>query len=197
MTLAELYEALGALDKGSEYISCIKSEISRLNTEAAKYRTSKKESESKIEELNAKVTELTQKGTGDQSELSKLKAQVDEISKKYAAAEKARIDEQQKRIKADILQQTVSELTKGNATDPSELAKILVQGIEVGEDGAYNMTNEKGEKISISDGTKAWLSKHAWAVKNTQSRGSGGFNGEGEILKPQNLAQAVAQAINK
>ena len=36
MTLAELYEALGKLENGSEMVSTIKAEISRLNGESAK-----------------------------------------------------------------------------------------------------------------------------------------------------------------
>ena len=41
MTLAELYEALEKLDKGSEYTAVIKAEISRLNGDAAKHRCRK------------------------------------------------------------------------------------------------------------------------------------------------------------
>lgn len=54
MTLAELYEALGKLENGAEMISAVKTEISRLNGESAKFRTSKNEADAKITELRWK-----------------------------------------------------------------------------------------------------------------------------------------------
>lgn len=62
MSLAQLYEALSALDKGSEYISLIKSEISKLNQEAARHRSLKNESDVRIGELENEILKLTEKG---------------------------------------------------------------------------------------------------------------------------------------
>ena len=83
MTLAELYEALGKLENGSELISVIKAEISRLNGESAKFRTSKNEADAKITELTAKVEELEAKGTGDQTAAEKMQKQLDELNKNF------------------------------------------------------------------------------------------------------------------
>lgn len=41
MTLAELYAALASVEKGSEMEAAIKTEISKLNAESAKYRNEK------------------------------------------------------------------------------------------------------------------------------------------------------------
>ena len=98
MTLAELYEALGKLENGAEMTSAVKTEISRLNGEAAKFRTSKNEADAKIAELTAKVEELTAKGTGDQSAAEKMQKQLDELKEKYEVAENARKEEQAKRV---------------------------------------------------------------------------------------------------
>lgn len=177
MTLAEVYEALGKLDGGEALASTIKAEISKINAEAAKQRTAKNASDAKITELEAKVQELTEKGTGDQTAVEKMQKQLDELTKKYDAAEKARGEEHAKRVHADITQQTVAALTKGNAASPAEIAKILIPSIAAEEDGAYKFTNAKGEKVSIEDGTAAWLKDNTWAVKNNQNAGSGGGKG--------------------
>ena len=195
MTLAELYEALGKLENGSEMVSTIKTEISRLNGESAKFRTSKNEADAKITELTAKVEELTAKGTGDQTAAEKMQKQLDELNKKYEAAENARKEEQAKRVQADIMQQTVAAPTKGNA---AEIAKILVGSIKADEDGTYKFTNAKNEQVSIEDGAAGWLKDNAWAVKDTQNPGSGGGNGgSGRQPQPQGLQAAVAAALNK
>ena len=177
MTLAEVYEALGKQDGGEAMASTIKAEISKINAEAAKQRTAKNASDAKITELEAKVQELTEKGTGDQTAVEKMQKQLDELTKKYDAAEKARGEEHAKRVHADIMQQTVAALTKGNAASPAEIAKILIPSIAAEEDGAYKFTNAKGEKVSIEDGTAAWLKDNTWAVKNNQNAGSGGGKG--------------------
>lgn len=191
MTLVELYEALGKLENGAEMISAVKTEISRLNGESAKFRTSKNEAD-------AKITELTTKGTGDQTAAEKMQKQLDELNKKYEAAENARKEEQAKRVQADIMQQTVAALTKGNAANPSEIAKILVGSIKADEDGTYKFTNAKNESVSIEDGAAGWLKDNAWAVKDTQNPGSGGGNGgSGRQSQPQGLQAAVAAALNK
>lgn len=198
MTLAELYEALGKLENGAEMVSTIKTEISRLNGESAKFRTSKNEADAKITELTAKVEELTAKGTGDQTAAEKMQKQLDELTKKYEAAENARKEEQAKRVQADIMQQTVAALTKGNAANPAEIAKILVGSVKADEDGTYKFTNAENESVSIEDGAAGWLKDNAWAVKDTQNPGSGGGNGgSGRQSKPQGLQAAVAAALNK
>lgn len=196
MTLAELYAALEKLENGAEMVSTIKGEISRLNGEAAKYRTGKNESDAKITELEAQVTELTEKGTGDQNAVAKMQQQLNELNKKYEAAESARKEEQTKRVQADILQQTVAALTKGNAANPSEIAKILVGSVKADEDGNYKFTNENKEEVSIEEGAAGWLKSNTWAVKNTQNPGSGGIVGSGRS-QIQGLGEAVAAALEK
>lgn len=199
MTLAELYEALAKVEEGSTFVDCIKAEISKLNAEAAKQRTAKNASDAKVSELEAKVQELTEKGTGDQTTVAKMQKQLDELTKKYDEAEKARSEEHAKRVHADIVQQTVAALTKGNAANPSEIAKILVGSVAAEEDGSYKFTNAKGEKVSIEDGATAWLKDNAWAVKNNQNPGSGGGkpNGNNSGNNPQGgLAAAIAAHLN-
>lgn len=128
-----------------------------------------------------------------------MQKQLDELNKKYEAAENARKEEQAKRVQADIMQQTVAALTKGNAANPSEIAKILVGSIKADEDGTYKFTNVKNESVSIEDGAAGWLKDNAWAVKDTQNPGSGGGNGGNRRQsQPQTeLHAAVAAALSK
>lgn len=193
-TLAELYAALAGVEKGSEMEALIKAEIARLNAESAKYRTEKNTAEAKVTELEAQIKELTDKGAGSQSTVEKLQKQLDDLNAKYEAAETARKDAEARRVQADIMQQTVAALTKGNAANPTEIAKILVGNITTKEDGSYSYTAD-GKEMSIEDGASGWLKSNTWAVKNTQNSGSGGVNGGGTI-KTDTLDGAVAAALN-
>lgn len=193
-TLAELYAALADVEKGSEMEAIIKAEIARLNAESAKYRTEKNTAEAKVTELEAQIKELTDKGAGSQSTVEKLQKQLDALTEKYEAAETARKDAEARRVQADIMQQTVAALTKGNAANPTEIAKILVSNISTKEDGSYSYTAD-GKEMSIEDGAAGWLKSNSWAVKNTQTPGSGGAAGGGTV-KTDTLAGAVAAALN-
>ena len=193
-TLAELYAALAGVEKGGEMEALIKAEIARLNAESAKYRTEKNTAEAKVTELEAQIKELTDKGAGSQNTVEKLQKQLDALTEKYEAAETARKDAEARRVQADIMQQTVAALTKGNAANPTEIAKILVSNISTKEDGSYSYTAD-GKEMSIEDGASGWLKSNSWAVKNTQNPGSGGAAGGGTV-KTDTLAGAVAAALN-
>lgn len=197
-TLADLYAALAGVEKGSDMEKFIKAEIKRLNDEAAKYRSEKNSAEDRVKELEDKVKELEDKGTGDQSAMTKLQKQLDDLTKKYEAAETARKEAESKRQQADILQQTVAALTKGNAANPSEIAKIITAGVTVKEDGSYVYTGADGKETTIEDGATGWLKANSWAVKNTQNPGSGGIqNGGKSNPTPEgSLQAAVAAALS-
>lgn len=197
MTLEEVYQALEGQENGAEFVSAIKRELSALRNEAAGYRSKKNEAEAKSAELRAALEEA-QKTMVPPDELTALKKQVETLTKKNEEVEKARKEEQHKRIQADIMQQTVSALTKGNATNPGEIAKILVGSITAKDDGEYTFTNAKNEEMTIADGAAAWLKENSWAVKNTQLPGSGGgkninVNQQGQSIS---LADAVAAKLN-
>lgn len=199
MTLAELYTALEAVENGPELVKTVKAEIAKVNSEAAGYRTGKNQAEARIEELTAKVDELTAKGTGDQSQVAKLQTQVDALTKKYEAAEQARKDELNKRIHSDIQQQTIAALTKGNAANPQEIAKILTQNIQVDEnDGSYRFTDADGTTHSIEEGTASWLTANPWAVKNVSAggAGSGGAGKSGHGYTVDDLKGMSVEEIN-
>lgn len=198
MEMAALYEALAKLPEGSKYIETIKAEITRLNNEAAAQRIDKKKFESKVKELESTITDLKEKGTGDLSTIEKMQKQLDELQEKYETAENSRKEEKAKRVKTDIANQTIAALTKGNAVNPAEISKILINSVNVEEDGSYKFTNAKGEKVSIEDGANEWLKGNAWAVKNTQNGGSGGNRGNGGGAPVKGgLAEVIAAKLGE
>lgn len=184
MELKEVFEALKDIENGSALEKTIKDELAKANSEAAKFRTAKNtaeakaaELESKAVELESKVGELTAKGAGSQTAAEKMQKQLDALTKKYEEAENARKTEQSKRIQSDILSKTVEALAKGNAANPREIAKIITNNVKVAEDGTYSFVGADGTEGSIDDGAAGWLKSNPWAVKNTQTPGSGAKGG--------------------
>ncbi|WP_295790047.1 hypothetical protein [uncultured Veillonella sp.] len=184
MTLAELYSALEGLDKGSEFVSTIKAEIARLNSEAKTHREGKEAAEAVVakltgerDTLSTKIAEFETVGAGKNSEMAALQKKIDDLTKKYETAEQARKDADTKRIQADINSQVVDVLTKSNAMDPQEFAKLIVPSIKVADDGTYSYTKADGTVGTIQDCASEWLKGKPWAIKNTQNPGSGESGG--------------------
>ena len=187
MELKEVYAALEATENGAAMVETIKSELAGVRKEAADARIAKNraeeeltglkkqhgELESKHRELETQLGAAREEGAGAQTEMQKLQGQIADLAKKYEAAETARKTAEEKRVQADIMAQTVDALTKANAVDPQEFAKLVVPNIKVTEDGAYCYTKADGTHGSIADCAAEWLEGKAWAVKDMQKRGSG------------------------
>lgn len=206
MELKDIFAALSALENGTELEKAIKDELAKANTEAAKFRTAKNTSEAraaelakKAAELESKVGELTEKGAGSQTAVEKMQKQLESLAKRYEDAEKARKEEQSKRIQSDILSKTVEALAKGNAANPREIAKILTSNVKVAEDGTYSFVGADGTEGSIDDGAAGWLKSNPWAVKNTQTPGSGAKGGAkpaGSHYSVEDLKSMTPEEIN-
>ena len=203
MELKEVYAALEAAENGAAMVETIKSELAGVRKEAADARIAKNraeeeltglkkqhgELESKHKELETQLGAAREEGAGAQTEMQKLQGQIADLAKKYDAAETARKTAEEKRVQADIMAQTVDALTKANAVDPQEFAKLVVPNIKVTEDGAYCYTKADGTQGSIADCAAEWLDGKAWAIKDMQRRGSGDGrtqeNGAGGTLEEQ------------
>lgn len=177
MTLAELYTALEGLENGSNYVSTIKAEIAKLNSEAKSHREEKEKATAALEVMTKERDGLTAKlsdvETSGDATNKDLKKQLEALQKKFDAVESARQEAENKRIQADIQAQVVDALTKGNAMDPQELSKLLVGNIKTADDGSYTYTKSDGTTGTIQDGVSDWLKGKPWAVKSTQNAGSG------------------------
>ena len=187
MELKEVYAALEAAENGAAMVETIKSELAGVRKEAADARIGRNKAEEaltalktehgalaeKHKELETQLGAARQEGAGAQTEMQKLQGQIADLAKKYEAAETARKTAEEKRVQADIMAQTVDALTKSNAVDPQEFAKLIAPSIKVAEDGTYSYTKADGTQGSIADGATEWLAGKAWAVKDTQLRGSG------------------------
>ena len=187
MELKEVYAALEAAENGAAMVEAIKSELAGVRKEAADARISKNKAEEaltalktehgalaeKHKELETQLGAARQEGAGAQTEMQKLQGQIADLAKKYEVAETARKTAEEKRVQADIMAQMVDALTKANAVDPQEFAKLIVPSIKVAEDGTYSYTKADGAQGTIADGATEWLTGKAWAVKDTQKPGSG------------------------
>lgn len=203
MELKEVYAALEAAENGSAMVETIKSELAGVRKEAADARIAKNkaeeeltglkkqhgELETKHKELETQLGAAREEGAGAQTEMQKLQEQIADLAKKYEVAETARKTAEEKRVQADIMAQTVDALTKNNAVDPQEFAKLVVPSIKVAEDGTYSYTKADGTQGTIADGAAEWLKDKSWAVKDSQKPGSGDGrsqdNGAGGTLEEQ------------
>lgn len=187
MELKEVYAALEAAENGAAMVETIKSELAGIRKEAADARIGRNKAEEaltalktehgalaeKHKELETQLGAARQEGAGAQTEMQKLQGQIADLAKKYEAAETARKTAEEKRVQADIMAQTVDALTKANAVDPQEFAKLIAPSIKVAEDGTYSYTKADGTQGSIVDGAAEWLKDKTWAIKDTQKPGSG------------------------
>ena len=186
MKLAEVYAALESVDNGAALIGAIKAEMTKLSEEAKKHREAKQQADETVTKLTKEKEELQVKidaaanddGTGTQA-YKQLAEQVKGLQETVETERSARKEAEEKRIRADIAAQTVNALTKSNATDPEEFAKLLSGAIEVKDDGTYSYTKTDGTEGTINDCVADWLKDRPWAVKNTQTPGSGGEGAPG------------------
>ena len=186
MDLKDVFTALEAGENGAALVETVKNELAAIRKAAADARVAKNKAETDLAaltqkhgEIEAKLAEVEKKGAGDLTELQKVQAQVSELSKKLETSEKARREAEEKRVQADIMAQTVDALTKGNAVDPQEFAKLIVPSIKVNDDGSYGYAKSDGTTGTIADCAADWLNGKAWAVKDTQKPGSGAGTGGG------------------
>ena len=181
MTLAELYSKLENLEGGKELVEGFKGEISRINEGAKadrlKFEKTITDLTSARDELKGKVEEY-EAHKGDKSpEFIALEKQVKTLMEKNEQSEKARLEEIEKRTNSEISAQTIAALTKANAIDPQELAKLITPQIKVQEDGSYGWTKEDGSIGTIEECTSNYLEGKTWAVKSNQQAGSGASGG--------------------
>lgn len=184
MTLAELYTKLEGLENGSEYVSAIKAEVAKLNSEAKAHREEKEKATATLEVITkerdglaAKLSEVESAGAGTDKEMATLKKQVEALTKRSEEAENARKEAENKRIKADIQSQFVDAFTKSNAMDPQLFAQMAADKVTVSEDGSYSYIKDDGTTGTIQDYAAEFLKGKPWAVKSTQNAGSGESGG--------------------
>lgn len=124
MILAEFYAKLEGLEGGNDLVTFVKGELAKANGEAKSHREAKESLEAKLttitgerDELQTKLIKIEEAGGQGQSEIEKLQKQMKAWEDKYQKAEQARMDDDKKRIQADISAQTIDALTKCNAMD--------------------------------------------------------------------------------
>lgn len=214
MDLKEVYEKLEKVENGADFITAIKTEVAKINGEAAKHRNESKASTDKLTATNQKLsTVLSALGLEDGEDLEEkvgtVKATLDgikakggkpdEILLKFGKMEKdmktlqkqlddannANAAERAKRLTTVKQSLAIDALTKGNAANPKEMAKLIIDNIAGEEDNA--LVYKAGDKeLSIEEGAAAWLKDNPWAVKVNPNAGGGaaaGGEGSGDSFK--------------
>ena len=201
MDLKEVYEKLEKVENGADLITAIKTEVAKVNGEAAKHRNENKASTDKLTSTNQKLsTVLAALGLEDGEDLEEkvgtVKATLDGIKAKGGKPDEillkfSKMEKDMKSMEAKLQEATAAQeaerakrlttvknslaidaLTKGNAANPKEMAKLIVDNITGEEDNA--LVYKAGDKeISIEEGAAAWLKDNPWAVKVDPKGGSG------------------------
>lgn len=197
MTLAELYAALEKLEGGKDLVAGFKGEISLINEVAKadrlKFEKTITDLTSARDELKGKVDEY-EAHKGDKSpEFIALEKQVKTLIEKNEQAEKARLEEFEKRTNSEISAQTIAALTKANCTDAETFSKLITGQISVQEDGSYGWTKDDGTIGTIEECATAFLADKPYAVKTTQNGGSGAGagnanDGNGQLAEMYKIA---------
>ncbi len=193
-SLEEIYAELVKVEGGAEMVADLKSQISKLRDEAASNRITKNQI---LDQLGVRNGDNTQaalnnliatlnavKNVGDPqalgNQLKSLQDQLKDIQGKYDAAEKKAKAEHDANIKASINAQVIKALTDGKAINPTEMSKILLANVAVGDDD--KITYKDGDKeLTIADGVSGWLKANPWAIKADIQPGAGGGHGAGGV----------------
>lgn len=206
MELKDVFAKLEGVDGGADLITAIKTEIQKINGEAAKNRTEGKAAAEKAEAVAKKMTavlsaleiedgeDLEDKVSAVKATLDGIKAKggkPDEVLQKFGKMEKemktlqeqlkaattAQEAERAKRMVTVKQSLAIDALTKGNAANPKEMAKLIMDNIGGEDDGSLVYKNGDKE-MSIEEGTVEWLKENPWAVK-VDPKGGGGSGGAG------------------
>ncbi len=212
MDLKDVYAKLEGIEGGADLITAIKAEVQKINGEAAKSRTEGKAFAEKAEAVTKKMTkvlsaleledgdDLEEKVSAVKSTLDGLKSKggkPDEVLLKFGKMEKEVKSLQEKLQAATASQEAerakrmltlkqslaIDALTKGNAANPKEMARLILDNIGGDDDSA--LTYKNGDKeMSIEDGVAEWLKANPWAVKVDPKcgGGSGGAGGKGDAF---------------
>jgi hypothetical protein len=133
-----------------------------------------------------------------QRQVSKLTKSMDALKKEKDVADKAVIDEKNKRHAMLTKTELLSQLTEGKAIKPATLVVILQKFVKVGDDEKLVFVNEVGDEVSVKDGVAGWLKANPEFVTNTGTGGAGSNGGPGGGTKTEEeAAKALADARNK
>jgi hypothetical protein len=133
-----------------------------------------------------------------QRQVSKLTKSMDALKKEKDVADKAVIDEKNKRHAMLTKTELLSQLTEGKAIKPGTLVDILQKFVKVGDDEKLVFVNEVGDEVSVKDGVAGWLKANPEFVMNTSNGGAGSNGGPGGGTKTEEeAAKALADARNK
>lgn len=205
MELKEVYDKLEKVEGGAELITAIKAEMQKVNAEAKGHREKgdkaaartkaileslgledTDEAAEKVKEMKSTLDSFSQGGKAP-SEVAKqitdLTKQVATVTKQLAEMTKTATEEKGKRIEAMKQSALISELTKGKAAAPKDMAALITGNLFVNEKDQL-MFRQGEEVLSVADGVKNWLDANKWAVKIEGTSGGGAPAGGNKDADP-------------
>lgn len=182
-TLADVRKALEGLEGGSDLISVVDGELSKLRNGEGKYRTRAKalgdylgidpateDLEGALEAHKAKAKQNTANGKPDpewDARLKRLEGELESERKRRTEAEaSARTSKAQAAIK--------DALAKAKALRPDDLAHLHMGAAKYREDGSVYFLDAAGAERSVEEHVSGWLKDRPDLVSSNQSPGPGG-----------------------
>lgn len=187
-TLADVRKALEGLEGGSDLISVVDGELSKLRNGEAKYRTRAKslgdylgidpaadDLEGALEAHKAKAKQTPANGKQDpelDARLKRLEGELESERKRRTDAEtSARTSKAQAAIK--------DALSKAKALRPDDLAHLHMGAAKYREDGSVYFLDAAGAELSVEEHVSGWLKDRPELVSSTQTPGPGGAGNRG------------------
>lgn len=75
----------------------------------------------------------------------------------------------------------MSALQKHNAAAPDAMTKLILDSLDLKEDGSLKF-KIKDKEFDIDDGVGEWAKENPWAIKTNTSGGAGGTGGGGVVI---------------
>ena len=185
-TLADVRKALEGLEGGSDLISVVDGELSKLRNGEAKYRTRAKamgdylgidpaseDLEGALEAHKAKA--VSSKGKPDpewEARLKRMETELESEKKLRSDAEtSARTSKAQAAIK--------DALAKAKALRPEDLTALHMGAAKFREDGSVYFVDASGAERTVDEHVSSWLKERPELVSSTQTPGPGGTGNRG------------------
>ena len=192
---SDVLKALEAIEGGAELVDAAKAELSKVRTEAGKYRTRAKTLadhigvDLSVDDLEASLAELKAKqsskgGKGDSELDARVKRLEDELAAEREKSSKAETNARTTKAQAVIK----DVLAKHKALRPDDLVELHMGRVKFREDGSPYFTDSNGAERSVDEHVQAWLKDRPDLVSSTQSLGPGG-SGNTKPMNPNDLSK--------
>ena len=212
-TLKQIYATLaGAGENGTEMLADLQQEIANIRNEAAKRRTEKQDIlkalslddtdnvNNELQSIKTALQTLKEHNNNPQEigkQLQSLTEQVKNLTNKAEEAEKAKLEEHNKRISETKLNKALQILQENNAANPRVISKLIMDKL-VNKDDDSIVYVDGDKELSVENGVKSFLQANPYLIKNTQQPGggSGSNTNTSKIYTREQIETMTPEQIN-